>query len=84
MRSVGTDKAVADLLKPYSPEVQKLALSTRAFVVRLLPKATEMVDTKSNVIGFGFGAGYNDIICSVMPAKNWLTLGIRLGRRTGY
>ena len=79
MRSAGTDKAIADLLKPYSPEVQKLALATRAFFLRLLPKATEMVDTKSKVIGFGFGSGYNDMICSLMPAKNWVTLGIGWG-----
>jgi len=79
VRSAGTDKAIADLLKPYSPEVQKLALATRAFFLRLLPKATEMVDTKSKVIGFGFGSGYNDMICSLMPAKNWVTLGIGWG-----
>jgi len=38
-----------------------------------------MVDTKSKVIGFGFGSGYNDMICSLMPAKNWVTLGIGWG-----
>jgi hypothetical protein len=79
MRSAGTDRDVAHLLEPYSPEVQKLALATRAFVLRLIPNAIEMVDSKSKVIGFGFGAGYKDMICSLMPAKSWVTLGISWG-----
>ena len=79
MRTAGTNKAVADLLQPYSPEVQKLALATRAFVLRVIPKAIEMVDTKSKLIGFGFGTGYKDMICSLMPAKTWVTLGIGWG-----
>src|ERR1700685_2627025 len=76
MRSAGTSRDVTDLLEPYSPEVQKLALATRAFVRRLIPNAIEMVDTKSKVIGFGFGSGYKDMICSLLPAKSWVTLGI--------
>jgi hypothetical protein len=79
MRSAGTSRDVTDLLEPYSPEVQKLALATRAFVLRLIPNAIEMVDTKSKVIGFGFGSGYKDMICSLLPAKSWVTLGIRGG-----
>jgi hypothetical protein len=79
MRMSGTDNAVYDLLGPYSPDVQKLALAAREFVLRVIPKATEIVDTKSKVIGFGFGAGYKDMICSLMPAKTWVTLGIAWG-----
>lgn len=79
MRIAGTNSAVADLLEPRSPEVQKLALATRAFVLQLIPKAIEMVDTKSKVIGFGFGSGYKDMICSLMLAETWVTLGIGWG-----
>jgi hypothetical protein len=79
MRSAGTSRDVTDLLEPYSPEVQKLALATRAFVLRLIPNAIETVDTKSKIIGFGFGSGYKDMICSLMPAKSWVTLGIGWG-----
>jgi hypothetical protein len=79
MRAAGTDKAVNDLLEPYSPEMQKLALACRKVVLRIIPRAMEMVDTKSRVIGFGFGFGYKDMICSLMPAKTWVTLGIGWG-----
>jgi hypothetical protein len=79
MRNADADNAVYDLLEPYSPEVQKLALAARKLVLKLVPKAIEMVDTKSKVIGFGFGRGYKDMICSLMPAKTWVTLGIAWG-----
>ena len=80
MRAGGTDKAVSELLEPYTADVQKLALATRAFVLRVIPKAMEQVDSKSKVIGFGFGTGYKDMICGLMPAKTWVTLGISWGR----
>lgn len=79
MPPAGTNKAIYDLLESYSPEVQKLALEARKFVLRIIPKAMEMVDPKSKVIGFGFGPGYKDMICSLMPAKTWVTLGIGWG-----
>ena len=79
MLAVGVDKAVDDLLESYSAEVQKLALATRKLVLGIIPKAKEMVDPKSKVIGFGFGPGYKDIVCSLMPAKTWVTLGIAWG-----
>jgi Domain of unknown function (DU1801) len=79
MRTTGTDEAIADLLKPYSPEVRKLALATRALVLKVIPKAMEQVDPKAKIIGYGFGPGYKDMICSLMPAKGWVTLGIGWG-----
>ena len=79
MRIAGTNRAVTDLLEPCSLEVRKLALASRAFVLQLVPKAMEMVDTKSKIIGFGFGSGYKDMICSLMLAKTWVTLGIGWG-----
>jgi len=68
-----------DLFKAYSGDVQKVALATRALVLKLIPKAIEQVDAKSKVVGYGFGAGYKDMICSLMPAKTWVTLGIGWG-----
>lgn len=68
-----------DLFKPYSLDVQKIAVATRALVLKLIPKASECVDAKSKVVGYGFGTSYKDMICSLMPAKTWVTLGIGWG-----
>jgi len=79
MPASGINKAVYDVIEAYPPEVQSLALAARKLVRRVIPKATEMVDSKSKVIGYGFGPGYKDMICSLMPARTWVTLGIGWG-----
>ena len=76
MARTTTTQAVSDLLALYSPEVRSLALATRTFLLALIPGAMEVVDTKSRVIGYGFGTGYKDMVCSMMPTKAGITLGI--------
>jgi hypothetical protein len=76
MARTTTKQAVSDLLALYSPEVRSLALATRTFLLDLIPGAMEIVDTKSRVIGYGFGMGYKDMVCSMMPTKAGITLGI--------
>jgi hypothetical protein len=44
---------LADLLARYSPEVQKLALSTRSLVLKLIPNAIELVDVKQESLDTG-------------------------------
>jgi hypothetical protein len=72
-------KALADLLAPYSPEVRKLAMATRAFVLEVIPGALELVDANSKVVGYGFGTGYKDMVCSIIPNQKGVTLGIGWG-----
>ena len=67
---------LANLLESYSPDVRRLALSTRDFVLDAVPNAMEMVDAKSKVVGYGYGTGYKDMFCSMMPTKIGVTFGI--------
>ena len=69
-------QAVSDLLALYAPDIRSLAFETRAFLLEAIPGAMEVVDTKSKVIGYGFGTGYKDMVCSMMPTKAGITLGI--------
>jgi hypothetical protein len=79
MARTAHDPAVADLIATYPPEVQEIVLATRAFAHKLIPDAVESVDPKARVIGIGFGTAYKDMICAIMPAKAWATLGIARG-----
>jgi hypothetical protein len=79
MKRNGANKAFADLMAPYSPEVRSLALATRTFLLEAIPGATEQVDAKSKVVGYGFGPKYTDMVCSIMPNKGGITLGIGWG-----
>jgi hypothetical protein len=77
--SSSTNKEITDLLASYPPESQNLVKATRVFVLKTVPGAMEMVDSKSKVIGYGFGPKYVDMICSIMPTKIGVTLGIGWG-----
>ncbi|HJX83697.1 MAG TPA: DUF1801 domain-containing protein [Candidatus Angelobacter sp.] len=79
MSGTSTNKAIYDLLESYSPEAQKLALATRALIFKVIPKTIEVVDLKARIIGYGFGTKYADMICSLMPTKAGVTLGIAWG-----
>jgi len=76
MNRTNPTQEVYELLAPYSPEVRNLALATREYLLKLIPGATEQADAKAKVIGYGFGTRYKDMVCSLMPSKAGVTLGI--------
>jgi Domain of unknown function (DU1801) len=76
MKAATANKEIAGLLASYPPESQDLVLATRTFVLKVVPGASEQVDVKARVIGYGFGTRYADMICSIMPTKAGVTLGI--------
>ena len=64
------------LLKKYPEGVQAIARETRRVILATLPKAVEQVDSKANVAGYGFGAGYKDMICTIIMSKTGVKLGL--------
>jgi hypothetical protein len=70
---------VQQFLAAYPPQVQELAYQLRKLVMEAVPGSIEMVDTPAKVIGYGFGAGYKDLICTIMPGKAGVSLGIARG-----
>jgi hypothetical protein len=75
-KASSANKAVAEFLAGFTPEVRKLALQTRAFVLKMIPNSIEQVDAKSRIIGYGFGPKYADTVCIIMPTKAGVNLGI--------
>lgn len=63
----------------YSPAVRDLTLKVRALVLNVTPDAVEQVDAASNLIGYGFGLKYADLICVIMPLKSRVNLGFYRG-----
>ena len=72
----GSSDRVEDVLAAFPPEVRALALQIRQFVVKAVPGSAEMVDPAAGIIGYGFGTGYRDLICTIMPTKAGVNLGI--------
>jgi hypothetical protein len=70
---------VLDFLAGYPRFVRELAVSLRATVRSTIPEAAEMLDLQGRVIGYGFGSGYADLICTIIPSKTGVKLGIVRG-----
>ena len=75
--SVAND--VKGFLAQYPVEVRDLALRVRAFVLEAVPAAKEKIDSSAKIIGYGFGPGYKDLICTIIPSKSGVKLGIARG-----
>jgi hypothetical protein len=67
------------LLAKYPAVVQSSALTARKLILELLPDAEETVDDSDGVVGYGYGPGYNGLICTLLLSKSGVKLGIVRG-----
>ena len=65
-----------NLLAKYPNDVQEITTETRRVIFAALPKAAEQVGSKANVVGYGFGAGYSNLICTIIMSKSGVKLGL--------
>jgi hypothetical protein len=70
---------VSRFLAQYPPPVRDLALELQRTIVATIPDATETVDVSGRIVGYGFGPGYRDMICSIIPSKTGVKLGVVRG-----
>lgn len=66
-------------LGKYPPAVRDLALAARRFILDSLPDAVEVIDDSDGVLGYGYGSGYSDLICTLILSKTGVKLGIVRG-----
>jgi len=71
--------AVLTFLNEYPAAVREIALEIRAAILSLLPEADETLDRSGRVVGYGFGSGYTGLICTIIPSKRGVKLGIAEG-----
>ena len=67
------------LLAPYPPDVRDVALAARAFLAEVLPGAEETLDESAKLLGYGYGPGYNGLVCALLLSKTGVKLGIARG-----
>ena len=70
---------VADFLAAYPAPVPAVAAALRDLIREALPGAREMLDRPARVVGYGFGDGYADLICTLIPSKTGVKLGVARG-----
>jgi hypothetical protein len=70
---------VVAFLDTYPPNVRDVALQLRQMIMSTIPDVQETVDRPARIIGYGFGPRYADTICTIIPSKTGVKLGIVRG-----
>jgi len=70
---------VASFLNTYPAAVAEIGLSVRDTIRAAIPGVRETLDRSARVVGYGFGPGYKDTICTIIPSKKGVKLGIVRG-----
>ncbi len=67
---------VAAFFARYPDTVRTLALSVRDLVRATIPDAAETLDESGRVVGYAVGSGYSGLVCTIIPSKTGVKLGI--------
>jgi hypothetical protein len=70
---------VAAFFARYPPNVSGLAASLRVLVRRTIPDALETLDESGRVVGYAVGPGYAGLVCTIIPSKTGVKLGVVRG-----
>jgi hypothetical protein len=60
---------VDDILLKYDRSVSSLGFQLREFLLAQLEGCIETPDQFANIVGYGYGTGYIDLICTIIPSK---------------
>ena len=70
---------VEQIFVKYDKSISSLRLHLREFLHSLLDGCTEMPDLYANMIAYGYGTGYVDMVCTIIPSKKGIKLGFYKG-----
>jgi len=70
---------VEHFLADYPPPVRAAAAGTRQLILATLPDIEETLDRPARMVGYGYGRRYSDLICTIIPSKTGVKLGIARG-----
>ena len=67
------------ILSQYESKISKLGFQLREFLLSVLKDIHEEADESSNIIGYNYGTGYSNLICTIIPSKKGIKLGFYRG-----
>lgn len=70
---------VEDIFSRYEKEIATLAIELRKVLLKELKDCLEISDETGAIIGYGYGTGYKDLICTILLAKKSVKLGFYKG-----
>ena len=68
--------AAREFLATYPGPVADIGLALRSIIAKAIPEAEETVDRSGRVIGYAIGAGYAGLVCTIIPSKSGVKLGL--------
>ncbi len=66
-------------IAPYPIEVKENIILTRELILRTFGQADEIIDRKAKLIGYNFGPGYKNTLCTIIPSQKGVKLGFYNG-----
>lgn len=70
---------VADIISRFDEKTAAVAWELRNFLQEQLMNVTELPDQSISLIGYGYGTGYKDLICTMLLSKKGVKLGFYKG-----
>ena len=70
---------VLEFWNGYSEKVRDVAQQLRAIIISTIPDAREELDRSASIVGYSLGSGYAGLICTIIPSKRGVKLGIARG-----
>lgn len=70
---------VSAILGKYDTKISDLGFHVREFLLQELKDIIEYPDSSANIIGYGYGPGYKQTICTIIPSKKGTKLGFYKG-----
>lgn len=67
------------IIAGYDAHIIRLAMLLRSTILTALKNVEEQPDTAARIIGYGYGPGYKDSICTIIPSKKEIKLGFYKG-----
>lgn len=74
-----TKDSIAAFFAGYPANVAALATALRDFVRSAIPDASETLDEQGRVVGYAVGSGYAGLVCTIIPSKSGVKLGVVRG-----
>ena len=67
------------ILNKYDVKISTLGFQVRGFLLAELKDCIEIPDAPANIIAYGYGPGYKDMVCIIIPSKKGIKLGFNRG-----
>ena len=72
-------KSFAQFFAGYPSIVGELAVALRRVIRSAIPNTFETFDEPGRVVGYAVGSGYSGLVCTIIPSKTGVKLGIVRG-----